>query len=189
VSISVRAARLSFGQQPPPPEGFTEARFEATLEAMAATLERMLRERDYRATFQLTYLTFSRQVLQALLVHVAERLERRTFERGELLVRMGQPSGGVFLIESGEVDVVQRRGDDPVHIAARSARDAVGELSALNDTVCTADCRARSHVECYFIPKAELVRLLHVHPRLSIGLIRMLSQRLVATTLRINASS
>ena len=62
---------------------------------------------------------------------------------------------------------------------------ALGELSVLNGTPASADCTALTEVKCWFLPSDVLSELLHHYPRLSIGLIRMLSQRLMSATLKV----
>lgn len=124
-----------------------------------------------------------------VLVHLAEKLVSRRFAAGERVVRAGEQHGGLHLIRSGSVRVSQERGGQRVSIATLGPRDSVGELSALNDTPPTADCDAVTDVETLFVPTEVLSHLLHQHPRLSIGLIRMLSQRLMETTLRVPAAS
>jgi hypothetical protein len=54
------------GQQSPPPSGYSVPLFESYIAAMSQRLDEMTRLDDPRAVFQLTYLTFSRQVLKAL---------------------------------------------------------------------------------------------------------------------------
>jgi hypothetical protein len=122
----------------------------------------------------------------AVLLHVAERLEAKTITASQPVVRAGEKSGGLYLIKSGQVEVTQPRKGKNLRIAVLGPRDSVGELSALNDTPATADCTALTPVDCYFLPTSVLATLLHQHPRLSIGLIRMLSHRLVHTTLRVS---
>jgi CRP-like cAMP-binding protein len=122
----------------------------------------------------------------AVLLHVAEKLENRSFLASQPLVQAGQQSGGLYLIAKGQVEVTQARKGRNLRIAVLGPRDSIGELSALNDTPATADCTAITPVSCYFLPSAVLANLLHQHPRLSIGLIRMLSHRLMSTTLRVS---
>jgi CRP-like cAMP-binding protein len=120
------------------------------------------------------------------LIHVAERLEPRTFAAGETIVENGGDPGGIYFIQGGEVEVSQLRDGRRVGIATLGAHDSVGDLSALNDTPATADCMAITPTECWYIPSEHVATLLHEHPRLGVGLIRMLSQRLIATTLRVH---
>jgi hypothetical protein len=120
-----------------------------------------------------------------VLVHLAEKLQPMSFAAGERVVRAGEQHGGLHLIRSGSVRVSQERSGQRVTIATLGPRDSVGELSALNDTPPTADCDAVTAVETLFLPAEALSHLLHQHPRLCIGLIRMLSQRLMETTRRV----
>ena len=125
------------------------------------------------------------EVEPTVLVHVAEQLEERAFRAGAHLLEAGRKSGGIHVVRSGRIEVAQARDGRAVRIASLGPRDSVGEISALDDTPATADCRAITDVQTYFLPDAALAVLLHEHPRLAIGLIRMLSQRLAATTLRV----
>jgi hypothetical protein len=122
----------------------------------------------------------------ATLVYVAENLEVESYPTGGVIIRAGTKTGGIRLIRSGLVEVTQPRDGRPARIATLGRHDSMGELSALNDTPTTADCTAATPVECFLLPNRLLVRLMHQHPRLAIGLIRMLSERLMATTRQVH---
>lgn len=142
-------------------------------EAMQSTIERVLFLKET---------SIFMEVDVPALVHVAERLEDRTYEAGERVVRQGEPTGGISLLRTGQVTVSQRRDGEAVTVATLGPRDCVGELSVLNGAPATAYCTASTPVTCWFLPSGVLSDLLHQHPRLSVGLLRVLSQRLVATT-------
>ena len=122
------------------------------------------------------------EVEPSVLVHLAERLEPRQVAPGERLVQVGQRNEGIHIIQKGQVEVTQARDTGAVRITMLGPRDAVGELSVLNDMPATADCTAKGQVETYYVPQALLAQLLHQHPRLALGMIRVLSQRLMTTT-------
>ena len=63
---------VKLGQQAPPSEGYSLAHFDRLIQHMDGRLQEMLRTDDPNAVFQLTYVTFSRQVQNAL---VAGRFE------------------------------------------------------------------------------------------------------------------
>jgi hypothetical protein len=148
-------------------------------EAMASVIERVLFLKETPVFVE---------VEVGVLVHVAERLEPRSLAVGERLLTSGTRAGGLYLILEGAVEVTQQRDGAVVHIAELGRGDAVGDLSALNDTAAIADCTALTPANVYFLPSAVLANLLHQHPRLAVGLIRMLSQRLIATNLRVPAT-
>jgi CRP-like cAMP-binding protein len=62
---------------------------------------------------------------------LVEKLETRTFERGEKLVAHGEEAQGVHLIVSGEVAIVARDGGDRIMLATRVAGDTVGEVETV----------------------------------------------------------
>lgn len=145
---------------------------------MSSTIERVMFLKETTVFFEAD---------PGVLVHLAEKLQPRSFEPGAVVVRAGEQHGGLHLIRSGEVRVSQQRGDQRIGIATLGPKDSLGELSALNDTPTTADCHAVGAVETLFLPTDVLAHLLHQHPRLAIGVIRMLSNRLMETTRRISA--
>ncbi len=127
------------------------------------------------------------EVEPTVLVALAEKLEERTFAAGTTLVSAGARSEGIHLIRVGRVAVAQHRGSERVAVATLGPRDSFGELSALNATTATANCVAETAVSTFFIPAEVLSHALHEQPRLAIGVIRMLSQRLTETTLKLGA--
>jgi CRP-like cAMP-binding protein len=149
-------------------------------DAMASLIERVLFLKETQLFMEVDI---------SVLMHVAENLESRKVLAGHAVLKNGDKSGGLYLISSGQVEVTQQRGGKTVVIANLGPRDSVGELSALNDTPATADCTAITPLEVYFLSSPVLASLMHQHPRLSIGIIRMLSQRLMSTTERVRPSA
>ena len=60
------------------------------------------------------------------LTAIANRLQRRTVRKGALLFREGDRADAMFLIESGELEVMHGLGDHPV--AVLGAGSFAGEL-------------------------------------------------------------
>jgi len=145
-------------------------------DAMESLVERVLFLKDTSVFME---------VDPTVLVHVAEQLEARSYRTGANILTAGKPGEGLVLVRSGQLEISQLRGEERVRIATLGPHDSVGELSTLNDTPATADCIALTDLEAYVVPADVLAELLHQHPRLAIGLLRMLSQRLIATTRRV----
>jgi hypothetical protein len=140
---------------------------------MSTTIERVLFLKETQAFMEVDL---------GVLVSVAERLVVERYAPGAVLLREGEPSPGIRFIVSGTVAVSQARDAGPVEIATLGPHDTIGEISTLNATDATADCTARTAVECLVLPREVLTALLHQHPRLAVGLLRTLSDRLIATT-------
>jgi CRP-like cAMP-binding protein len=89
----------------------------------------------------------------------------------------------------GEVEVRQDRDQGHAVVARLSRPAAIGELSTLNATAATADVVAVTPVRTLLLPSEVLLELLTQHPRLAIGLLRTLSERLIETTKRLESAA
>lgn len=127
------------------------------------------------------------EVDPSTLLHVAERMQEETIASGAHVVVHGSPSDGIRFITDGIVEVRQDRGGRSTMVARLERLAAIGELSTLNATAATADCVAVTPVRCLLLPADVLLELLTQHHRLAIGLLRTLSDRLIATTQRLES--
>ena len=125
------------------------------------------------------------EVDPAVLVHVAERVREESLPAGTRLVAQGAPADGIRFLMEGEVEVRQDRAAGQAVVARLTRPAAIGELSTLNVTAATADVVAVTPVRTLLLPGEVLLELLTQHPRLAIGLLRTLSERLIATTRRL----
>jgi hypothetical protein len=129
------------------------------------------------------------EVDPAVLVHVAERVREEALAVGTRLVTQGAPAEGIRFLMEGEVEVRQGRDQGQVVVARLSRPAAIGELSTLNATAATADVVAVTPVRTLLLPSEVLLELLTQHPRLAIGLLRTLSERLIETTRRLESAA
>ena len=92
---------------------------------------------------------------------------------GTVLVEVGQPGAGLFVIEDGEV---------MVELAGRTVRrgpgDVVGEIALLTDRPRTARVRARTAVRCWALARRDFARLLEDHPRIAVRMLPALADKL-----------
>jgi hypothetical protein len=175
------------------PRAIGAATADEALAALAAHPDRWIqvcaKEREMPSTIErvlfLKETPLFAEVDPSVLVHVAERVEPRALKKGTLVVRAHERTAGIFIVRSGRVEVTQARDEGRARIAILGPRDSIGELSVLNDSPATADCTALDDVDCLFVPAPVLAQLLHQHPRLAIGMMRMLGQRLIATTRKV----
>ncbi len=72
--------------------------------------------------------------------------ELHEFEAGELLVEQGTVGRDMYLIMSGEVEVVRRDGSGTQILASLEAGEVFGEIGYIRETERTADVRALSKV-------------------------------------------
>jgi hypothetical protein len=113
----------------------------------------------------------------------------RNFERGQAIVRRGEPGHEMYLVITGRADVL---GDDGQSVIATLARgDVFGEMALLRSSPRVADVVAREPVEALVIDEAFLKRLRNRYPRVAsrffINIARILSDRLERANRRLAA--
>lgn len=106
-----------------------------------------------------------------------EKNPARLFAPGSLLISEGGPPGALFVLESGEVEVL-RHGIVVTTIAEPGA--IIGEMSVLLDTPHSSTVRARTTVMAHVVENAAQV--LRSHPELTYKVAQILARRLGATT-------
>jgi CRP-like cAMP-binding protein len=94
---------------------------------------------------------------------------------GQVLVEIGQPGLGVFVIETGTVRI-EPPGDEPIE---RGAGDFFGELAVLTDSPRTARVLAASDVRGLVIRRTDIATLLNREPTIAVAMLREVARRLV----------
>ncbi|MBL8719312.1 MAG: cyclic nucleotide-binding domain-containing protein [Myxococcales bacterium] len=98
---------------------------------------------------------------------LVSRFETRTFETGDLLIRRGETSTGVFLIASGEVDVrAEDESGDALTIASLGPGEVVGEVAMILRRPAGADVVARFPTVTLHLSGATFLDVLRQHPTL-----------------------
>lgn len=90
-----------------------------------------------------------------------QKFRARDVKRGDVLVQEGQRSDGLYVVLSGEVEVVA--GGRP--IAALKEGQVFGEMSLLTRTPASATVRAARHTSLLRLPKQDFDALILSHPQ------------------------
>lgn len=106
-----------------------------------------------------------------------DRNPAKIFSAGDFLITEGGKPGALFILESGEVEVM-RHGMVVATIAEPGA--IIGEMSVLLDSPHSASVRARTTVMAHVVENAAAV--LKKHPELTYKVAQILARRLGATT-------
>jgi CRP-like cAMP-binding protein len=101
---------------------------------------------------------------------LVERLETRTFQRGEKLVAHGEEAQGLHLIVAGEVAVVAREGGGRVMLATRVAGETVGEIELVLCQRANVDAIAVRSTATLLLPPEEFFALVRESPATLHGL-------------------
>lgn len=92
-------------------------------------------------------------------------LTRRTFEAGENLMKQGDPSPGIYLIESGRATVLLDRGDEPaVRLRTLLEGTVLGEISLYKSEPCSATVVAETPCEVLHLTPDSFSHLCQADP-------------------------
>ena len=96
---------------------------------------------------------------------------------GQVLVEIGQPGSGLFVIQDGEVQV-ELNG----RVVTRGPGDFFGEIALLADRPRTARVRATTGVRCWALARKDFARLLEDHPTIAVRMLPALAEKLADAT-------
>ena len=103
----------------------------------------------------------------------------KSFDPGELIVVEGQTGNGLYVIVSGNVEVLKGDlGGNPQVLAKRGPGDVFGEMALLGEWPRTASVRALDTVQCLGIDRWVFLSQLERHPQVTIKMLQILAQRL-----------
>lgn len=108
------------------------------------------------------------------LAQVADLATEFEAEAGHVLVQPGTSGAGMFVLEEGTVEV-----ELPGRRVRLGPGEFFGELAILHDGMArTARVRAKTHVRCLAISRADFARLLDEQPRIAVSMLPILARRL-----------
>lgn len=90
-----------------------------------------------------------------------DQFQRRGFQKGDKLIEQGQHGEGLFVIATGEVEViVEKEGGEKVTVANLGPGEVVGEISLLHHQPTTATVTARDRTGVLFLPREAFQKVL-----------------------------
>ena len=94
--------------------------------------------------------------------HIAERMRRRRFGPGDVIIRQGDPGETFYLVRSGTVEVTRRAGAAGAedHITTLGPGTCFGERALMEDDLRNASVTAAEEVEVYALAKVDFWTLL-----------------------------
>jgi CRP-like cAMP-binding protein len=137
----------------------------AAVPAVREALDRFSRERLIKNLLQTSplFAPFTKSQQGELL----RRFEGHEIEVGVDIIREGERGQGLFLILSGEVDVLSHAGSpNPVTLAHLRAGDLFGEMSLVTDQPTSATVRASTPTTVLFLAREYVERLSEAVPEI-----------------------
>ncbi len=132
---------------------------------------------QYLAEYRLPQIPFFAQLSEESLLGLAERLQVEVCERGDTICWLGELGEAMYVIESGDVDVVLAPESDEVPSPLTEC-DLLGEMALLANKPHAATCRATSDVVLWSLSRADFDELVSRYPGVRQALSRALSEHL-----------
>ena len=110
---------------------------------------------------------------------IAARAAMRRVGRNEVILRRGDPNGGMVVIMSGRVriSVVSEDGKEAT-LSVLGAGEVLGEMSLLDGEPCSADVTAQEDCVLLVIERGQFLAILRANSGLCLHLMTLLTRRL-----------
>ena len=110
---------------------------------------------------------------------------QKSFFPGELIIEEGRTGNGLYVVISGNVEVIKGLGTEHQRVLAmRGSGEIIGEMALLGEWPRTASVRALDKVECLGIDRWVFLTQLERQPQVAIKMLQILAQRLRDTDAR-----
>jgi CRP-like cAMP-binding protein len=132
---------------------------------------------QYLAEYRLPEIPFFTQLSMEILLGLAERLQLKTHHKGDTICWLGAPGDEMYIIESGEVEVVLAAESEEVPMPLQEG-DLFGEMALLANKPYAATYRASSEVILWSLSRLDFDELVSEYPPVRQALSRALSEHL-----------
>ncbi len=102
----------------------------------------------------------------------------KIYKDGELIVRQGESGDCMYVIQSGIVEILQKRGEKNVYLAQLGESDFFGEMSLFEREVRSATVRAKDEACVLTVDKKTLLRRIQENPVMAFRIIESMSSRI-----------
>lgn len=114
----------------------------------------------------------------------------RDYPAGEHLVEQGTQGIGLFIIESGKVQVTKERQDGSrIAIASHGPGEVIGEMAILDGAARSATVTALEACRCLVLPSWSFQSIMEAHPEVALGILPVIVKRFRETNDALLASS
>lgn len=102
----------------------------------------------------------------------------KLYHDGEVIVRQGEMGDSIYVIQSGQVEVIQRKEDKEFGLAVLEEGDFFGEMALFDQEVHSATYYALGDVTVLTLEKRNFLRRIHEDPSLAFKIMQKMSRRI-----------
>lgn len=107
---------------------------------------------------------------------MAEHLGRRY--RDEVIIKQGDPADGMYVIQSGQVEVLFEKREASIRLAVLEAGDVFGEMALFSKAPRSATVRAFGEAQVVKIDKRGFFARVHEDPTLAFRILQKMADRI-----------
>ncbi|WP_455382790.1 Crp/Fnr family transcriptional regulator [Salinispira pacifica] len=109
---------------------------------------------------------------------LAKSCTERTFAKGEVIVRQGNPGVGLFIIIRGKVKIVKQLDEDSqIEIATHGPGEVIGEMAVLDGAPRTANVVAEEETTCLVLASWAFNAFMEAHPEVALQILPIVVKR------------
>ena len=109
---------------------------------------------------------------------IANAVVEQSYSPGQIIMREGDSGVGAFIIRSGRVEVLQKRGGSDVKLAEMGPGDFIGEMALLDEFPRSATVRAVEPTTVLGLTRWHFRGILESHPQIALGILPILVKRI-----------
>lgn len=102
----------------------------------------------------------------------------KTYQDGEVIFNQGDEGNCMYVIQSGQVEVLQEIDSRTVRLAVRGEGEFFGEMALFESQVRMATVRALGTAKVLTIDKKNFLRRIHEDPSMAYHMIKKMSARI-----------
>lgn len=169
-------------------EALTEQYPEIRLVLSKTIREPLLARDQSRAVERLAGMPLFADLPDEVLWAVSERLLLRHVPAGELVFAEGAPGDALYLIDSGEVEILSEKRAGSIVLARLGSDEFFGEMALLTGKPRSSSARTADHTNLWVLYRSEFDDLVNRYPSVSLALSKVLSERLAEMDRRFSES-
>ena len=102
----------------------------------------------------------------------------KEYKNGEIIIKQGDTGNCMYVIQSGQVEVLRTKNGKEVQLAIRKDGDFFGEMALFSREVRSATIRALGDVRVLTVDRKNLLNSIQKDPSLAFRIIETLSKRI-----------
>jgi len=101
----------------------------------------------------------------------------RLYKDGEIVIREGEVGDSLFVIQSGEVEILTWQGGEDVLLRVAGPDELIGEMALFEHQVRSATVRARGPAHVLTLDRRNFLRRINEDPSLAFRILEVMSHR------------